>query len=51
MSYVVRPVESVAELAGVLDVMGEQFRPGRARADLGFAELARIFPGRRLSSR
>ncbi len=47
MSHVIRPVDSVDELAAVFDVMGAQFRPVRTRADRSFADLARLFPERR----
>lgn len=47
MGYVIRPVDSVSELAEVFDVMGAQFQPPRTRADRGFVELARLLPERR----
>jgi GNAT superfamily N-acetyltransferase len=47
MGYVIRPTESVAELAEVFDVMGAQLEPARTRAHRSFAELARLFPERR----
>jgi GNAT superfamily N-acetyltransferase len=47
MGYVIRPVQTAAELAAVFDVMGAQFEPARTRDHRGFNELAGLFPERR----
>ena len=47
MGYVIRPVQSLAELVEVFDVIGAQLEPARTPVNHGLAELVALFPERR----